>query len=70
MATAKSKTMHADGPKFPATLERDYPVVAANLKTANLFLLQQVGAAMDLIVGELVLQLERSLCLCADVTAP
>lgn len=50
MATAKSKTMHADGPKFPATLERDYPVVAANLKTANLFLLQQVGAAMDLIV--------------------
>ena len=40
---------------FPANLERDYPVLASNLKTANLFLLNQVGDAMTLILG-------RSLC--------
>jgi len=49
MAAAVKQSKGA-GPQFPQELARDYPVIAGSLKTANLFLLQQVGAAMDLIV--------------------
>ena len=40
------------GVPFPATVERDYPVIASHLKSSELSLLNNLGNAMTLIKGK------------------